>query len=204
MADGQDGVVGSMFAVWSTCLMLVSSGPSQHLASLMLGASLVFLAFNLAGRLFLGDCGTYGVTFVFALMAITAHAEAQVKIETVVVWFFVPVMDCLRLIISRPLRGRSPLSGDRDHFHHRLEDKVGKKLGLAAYAGAVASSSLIATLEPRFALLSFAVLAAFYFSFAWLTDASTFAVHETQEKPVPRLKVVSTPIDGKPRASGSP
>jgi UDP-GlcNAc:undecaprenyl-phosphate GlcNAc-1-phosphate transferase len=201
MADGQDGVVGSMFAVWSTCLMLVTTGSSQHLAALMLGASLVFLAFNLTRRMFLGDCGTYGVTVVFAMLAIVAHARGQVQIETVVVWFFIPVMDCLRLIISRPLRGRSPLNGDRDHFHHRLEDKLGKKMGLAVYSGAVACSSLITTLEPKFALLCFAVLAAFYFSFAWLTDSSTFAVQETEEKAVPKLKVVSLPVDGKTRAS---
>ena len=204
MADGQDGVVGSMFVVWSICLMLVTSGSSQHLAGLMLGASLVFLAFNLARRLFLGDCGTYGVTFVFAMLAIAAHAKGQVQIETVVVWFFIPVVDCLRLIISRPLRGRSPLNGDRDHFHHRLENKVGKKLGLAAYAGAVASSSLIATLEPKFALLCFGVLAAFYFSFAWLTDASAFSVQETEQKAVPKLNVVPMPIDGKTRGSSNP
>ena len=204
MADGQDGVVGSMFVVWSICLMLVTSGASQHLAALLLGASLVFLVFNLSRRLFLGDCGTYGVTFVFTMLAIAAHANGQVQIETVVVWFFIPVMDCLRLIISRPLRGRSPLNGDRDHFHHRLEDKIGKKLGLAAYAGAVASSSLIATLEPRFALLCFAALAAFYFSFAWLTDASAFAVQETEEKAAPGHNVVPIPIDAKARISNNP
>ena len=204
MADGQDGIVGSMFVVWSTCLMLVSNGPSQHLAGLLLGASFVFIVFNLARRLFLGDCGTYGVTFIFALLAIAAHAKGLVQIETVVVWFFIPVIDCLRLIISRPLRGRSPFNGDRDHFHHRLEDKVGKKLGLLAYAGAVASSSLIATLEPKFALLCFAALTAFYFSFAWLTDAAAFAAQGTKEVSVPKLTVVSISGDEKNRTSSAP
>ena len=204
MTDGQDGVVGSMFAIWSICLMLISSGAIQHLAGLLLGASIVFIAFNLAHRLFLGDCGTYGVTFIFAMLAIAAHARGQVQIETVVVWFFIPVMDCLRLIISRPLRGRSPFNGDRDHFHHRLEDKVGKKLGLLAYAGAVASSSLIATLEPKFALLCCAVLAAFYFSFAWLTDASAFAEQRAEDVPAPKLNVVSISSDGKTRTSSAP
>ena len=81
---------------------------------------------------------------------------------------------------------------------------MGKNLGLAAYAGAVASSSVIATLEPKFALLCFAALAAFYFSFAWLTDASAFAVQETEEKPVLGHNVVSMPIDGKNRTVNNP
>jgi UDP-GlcNAc:undecaprenyl-phosphate GlcNAc-1-phosphate transferase len=178
MADGQNGIVGSMFVTWAGCLMLVTSGPELGLARIMLGASLLFLGFNIGGRLFLGDCGTYGVTFVFAMLAVGAHARAQVRIETIVVWFFIPVTDCLRLLISRPLRGRSPFDGDRDHFHHRLEDKLGKPFGLVAYAGAVVSSSLVATLEPKFALLSLAMLSAFYFSFAWLTDTSIVAARQ--------------------------
>ena len=201
MADGQDGVVGSMFAVWAICLLLISSGPEQGLAAMMLGATMVFLVFNLAGRLFLGDCGTYGITFVFAMLAVEAHARGVASIETIVVWFFIPVMDCVRLLISRPLRGRSPFDGDRDHFHHRLEDKLGKQFGLIAYGGAVASSSLLATVEPKFSLLSLAILSAFYFSFAWLTDTSKVAGRRSEGKDT-KLKIVSVVGETKASASG--
>lgn len=181
MADGQNGVVGSMYVVWTFCLLCVSHGTSATIAALLFGASLIFLAFNLKGKLFLGDCGSYGVTFVIGLLALLAHARGQVSFEAVIVWFFIPVMDCLRLLTTRPLRGRSPFVGDRDHFHHRLEDKMGKNLGLASYAAAVAASSVLATLEPRFTLVCLAGLCAFYFSFAWLTDSE--AVQITQLQP---------------------
>jgi UDP-GlcNAc:undecaprenyl-phosphate GlcNAc-1-phosphate transferase len=171
MADGQNGVVGSMYVVWAFCLFCVSSGTSATIAALLFAASLIFLAFNLRGKLFLGDCGSYGVTFVIGLLTLLAHARGQVSFEAIIVWFFIPVMDCLRLLTTRPLRGRSPFVGDRDHFHHRLEDKMGKNFGLLSYAGAVATSSVLATLEPRFTLVCLAGLSAFYFSFAWLTDS---------------------------------
>lgn len=171
MADGQNGVVGSMYVVWTLCLVCVSEGRSAQIATLLLGASFVFLAFNLRGKLFLGDCGSYGVTFVIGLLALLAHARGQVSFEAIIVWFFIPVMDCLRLLTTRPLRGHSPFVGDRDHFHHRLEDKMGKNFGLVSYAAAVGLSSLLATLEPRFTLVCLAGLSAFYFSFAWLTDS---------------------------------
>ena len=175
MADGQNGVVGSMFAVWSGCLVLVSTGTSQAAALVLFLASLVFLAFNLRGKLFLGDCGTYGVTFVIGLLVALAHARGEISLETVIVWFFVPVADCLRLLITRPMRGRSPFEGDRDHIHHRLEDEMGKIKGFLTYAGAVASTSLLCTLEPKFALVSLALVAAFYFSYARLTDGKAGA-----------------------------
>ena len=172
MADGQNGVVGTMFAAWSLCLMVVSSGTAAAIAAVLFVLSLIFLGFNLMGRLFLGDCGSYGVTFVIGLLAAYAHAKGQVSLETVIVWFFLPVMDCLRLLICRPLRGLSPFHGDRDHFHHRLEDKLGRLPGLISYTGAVVVSSLVATLEPRFALVCLCILSAYYFSFAWTTTAN--------------------------------
>jgi UDP-GlcNAc:undecaprenyl-phosphate GlcNAc-1-phosphate transferase len=173
MADGQNGIVAGMFAVWGVSLALVSGGTIAVIAEMLLVLSLIVLCFNLLGKLFLGDCGTYGVTFVFGLLTAAAHAKGYVSLETIVVWFFIPVMDCLRLLISRLLSGRSPALGDRDHFHHRLEDKMGRDLGLITYVGAVGISSLTATLEPKFALVCLTGLAAFYSSFAWLTDSAS-------------------------------
>ena len=180
MADGQNGVVGSMYVVWSGCLALVTSGTSEAIACVLFVLSAVFLVFNLRGKLFLGDCGSYGVTFALGLLVILAHARGEVSLETIIVWFFIPVADCLRLLVSRPLRALSPFVGDRDHFHHRLEDKLGKHQGVATYAAAVTASSLVATLDPRLALVCLCVLSAFYFSFAWLTDASIVAVSQPE------------------------
>jgi UDP-GlcNAc:undecaprenyl-phosphate GlcNAc-1-phosphate transferase len=180
MADGQNGVAGSMFVVWSGCLTFVTSGMSGAIAGVLFCTSLVFLAFNLRGRLFLGDCGSYGVTFALGLLVTLAHARGEISLETVIVWFFIPVADCLRLLISRPMRGISPFAGDRDHFHHRLEDKMGKHQGLATYAAAVAVSSLVATLDPRFALVCLCALCAFYFSFAFLTESNIIAVPQAE------------------------
>ncbi|HEY0281251.1 MAG TPA: hypothetical protein VGC27_01360, partial [Rhizomicrobium sp.] len=180
--DGQNGVVGSMYVIWSGCLLFVTSGTSQQIAGVLFVLSLVFLVFNLRGKLFLGDCGSYGVTFAVGLLVTLAHAKAQVSLETVIVWFFIPVADCIRLLISRPLRGVSPFMGDHDHFHHRLEDKLGKNQGLATYAVVIAASSLIATLDPRFALVCLCALSAFYFSFAWLSDATTVSVSKPESE----------------------
>jgi UDP-GlcNAc:undecaprenyl-phosphate GlcNAc-1-phosphate transferase len=180
MADGQNGVAGSMYVIWSGCLLFVTKGTSQEIAGVLFVLSAVFLVFNLRGKLFLGDCGSYGVTFVLGLLVTLAHARGEVSLETVIVWFFIPVADCIRLLVSRPIRGVSPFLGDRDHFHHRLEDKMGKNQGLATYAVAIAASSLIATLDPRFALVCLCALSAFYFSFAWLSDTTAVSVSQPE------------------------
>lgn len=182
MADGQNGIVLSMFMIWSLCLMVVGDKTIAAVAGLILVTAAVVLVFNVRGKLFLGDGGTYGVTFVLALLSIFAHARGEVKAGTVIVWYFIPVADCLRLLISRPLRGKSPLTGDRDHFHHRLEDKLGERLGLATYAGTVGITSVVSSVAPQFTLVCITVLTAIYFSFAWLTDSEVMAGNrETDE-----------------------
>jgi len=177
MADGQNGLVGGMFVVWSACLALVSNGTLALMAAMMCALCMVFLFFNLRGKMFLGDCGSYGVTFVIGLMVTLAHARGEVSLETVIVWFFVPVMDCLRLMVTRKLQGRSPFEGGRDHFHHRLMDSIGGRRSAGIYIAAVALSSLCATLAPRFALVFLCVLSGFYFSFARLSEGEGRSRH---------------------------
>jgi UDP-GlcNAc:undecaprenyl-phosphate GlcNAc-1-phosphate transferase len=181
MADGQNGIVGSIYIIWLTCLFLKTSGITQDIAAVLLACSLVFLSFNLRGHIFLGDAGTYGVTFVIGLLVTLAHARSELTLETITVWFYIPVLDCLRLFITRPMNNRSPLDGDRDHFHHRLEDKFGKNAGLAIYASLVAITSLTSTLAPRFSLVCLIILTAVYFSFARLTGSIVVDLADVNE-----------------------
>lgn len=179
MADGQNGLVPAMFVIWSICLVLAGDPMVTPVAQILAVLASVVLFFNFRGKLFLGDCGSYGVTFVLGLLALTGYAHGRISIETVTVWFYLPVVDCLRLIITRRLQGRSPFAPDTDHFHHRLQGKLGEKYGLAAYLACVAASSLVAAVAPRFSLVCLIALTAVYFSFAFLTDEAEIAENTT-------------------------
>lgn len=168
MADGQNGLLTGLFLIWGLCLTLVSSGASYCPVILMGAAAIVFL-FNLPGRLFLGDCGSYGVTFVVAVLSIRAHASGAITVATVIVWFFIPVTDCLRLMITRWMSGRSPLSADRDHFHHRLEARCGASSALVIYLGMVATTSIVAATMPNLAVVCIVALVLSYGVAIWLT-----------------------------------
>lgn len=180
MADGQNGLVGSMFVVWSAGLVILTTGPAALMAGMVCALSLVFLVFNLRGKMFLGDCGSYGVTFIIGLLVTLAHAKGQLPLEIVLVWFFIPVMDCLRVMITRPMQGRRLFEGGRDHFHHRLIASMGMRLSAVVYIGAVVSSSLFVTLVPRFTLVCLCVLCSFYFSFARFSEGAAAAADEPE------------------------
>jgi len=108
-------------------------------------------------------------------------------------------------MVSRSLKGRAPSDGDRNHFHHHLQDRIGKTAGLCTYLGVVGASSLVASWAPHLSLACMVVLAAFYFSFAWLTEVDVKVEDEEvggetpEDRARPRLvKSASVvPFDGK-------
>jgi len=191
MADGQNGLVSGMFVIWSACLMLIGDDTILAIAEILCAVCLVAFAFNLCGKLFLGNCGSYGVTFVLGILIMLTHARGRMSVETATVWFFIPVADCLRLMITRLARGRSPASADRDHFHHRLQDALGHNHGLLAYLSLVGATSFIASLSPRFSLVCITILTAVYFSFASVTDSSA---SRARKAPDPEIGADSQPV----------
>lgn len=193
MADGLNGLLTGLFLIWALCLTLVSGGESYCPLILMGAAAIVFL-FNLPGRLFLGDCGSYGVTFVIAILSIRAHASGAITVATVIVWFFIPITDCLRLMITRWMTGRSPLSADRDHVHHRLETRFGTQSAVTIYLGSVAATSIVAAVLPSFAPLCIAALAILYGAAIWATG------ERSQDQIVFRFDHLSNPASS---SSGS-
>ncbi len=172
MADGIDGLVPAAFLIWCIGFDVIAHGPVQQLALMLTGPILVVLAFNLRGKLFLGDCGTFGIGFVLALLATASLAEGMVAPETILVWFFLPVIDCLRVVASRLKAGRSPLRGGKDHFHHLLADVFGKRRAFHVYGGLILVTTALATLVPRSSVFLIVGLAAMCIAFVAAKRAS--------------------------------
>lgn len=150
MADGKNGVVIGMGLIW--CVVL-----SVHLPLAMLpvlaaaaGALAVLFGFNMAGRLFLGDGGSYALSALFGLLAVMAynHGFETWRADDVALLFAVPVIDTIRLMGARLARSRSPFEGDRDHLHHHLHARLGWPLGLLVYLALVGSPNFGALLWP--------------------------------------------------------
>ena len=135
LIDGIDGLAGGYG------LLICGGFGTWFLVSGQLGFS--FLAFALAGtlagftifntspaRIFMGDNGSLvlGVciyAFSMRMMATptgtTPVAMQSLSIPVLVMSFLAyPLVDTLRVFAIRILRGKSPLSADRNHLHHRL------------------------------------------------------------------------------------
>jgi UDP-GlcNAc:undecaprenyl-phosphate GlcNAc-1-phosphate transferase len=162
MVDGIHGLALALYLVWSICLTISTGGTVQMLALAASVTVLVTLLFNFRGGIFIGDCGTYGITFLIGLLAIRAHNSGEVPILSIGVWFCLPVLDCFRLIIQRTTSNRAPWRGDNNHLHHRMMRRFGPTRALFYYVSVVAVSSLAVTVWPSLAILALVGLSLFY------------------------------------------
>lgn len=157
MTDGKNGLVISLCIIWMLALLAV--GPKGLIIVLlpllqMLG---VLLIYNLQGRLFLGDGGTYGLSAFLALVSVYVYrtSEVALRADQLAVMYLVPGLDMLRLFFTRVARGSSPFAGDRDHLHHLFEARFGWKVGLVFYLVLVIAPIAFAITVPDMALVVF-------------------------------------------------
>jgi UDP-GlcNAc:undecaprenyl-phosphate/decaprenyl-phosphate GlcNAc-1-phosphate transferase len=139
MADGKNGLVIGLCIGWVTILAFRAPDPLLPYIFLLLTMLVILLVFNLMGLIFLGDGGAYGLACGIGLLAIMIynspgnHSLRAISADEVMALFAIPVIDSFRLTYVRMRQGRSPMSPDRNHLHHHLQEKFGWPLGLAVY-----------------------------------------------------------------------
>lgn len=138
LIDGVDGLASGVglistiaFALW-----FAYSGDKHWalIAVSMSGALFGFLVFNFnPARIFMGDSGSLIIGAVLSVLAIrliesptTFLPETHRLISTPVAAMAIlayPLLDTLRVFTIRTSQGKSPLSADKNHLHHRLMEQ---------------------------------------------------------------------------------
>jgi UDP-GlcNAc:undecaprenyl-phosphate/decaprenyl-phosphate GlcNAc-1-phosphate transferase len=124
--DGLDGLAAGVTivacAVFFFVFISLPDFPQYTLAYLPLilgAATLGFLPYNVhPAKIFMGDSGAMFLGFTLAILSMIGGA----KMAAALLVLGIPLLDAAYLIIYRLYRGRSPMSADRGHLHHRLLD----------------------------------------------------------------------------------
>lgn len=139
MADGKNGLVIGLTLGWLVILALRAPPILWPLIAVLCGCLVVLLLFNLPGKIFLGDGGSYGFASALAVITIITynspgpHLGRAMTADEIMLLLIVPVADSFRLTYVRMRAKRSPMSADRNHLHHYLLDKFGWPRGLLVY-----------------------------------------------------------------------
>ncbi len=153
MADGKNGLVIGLSIGWLAMLAYRCPAPLLPLVFVLLAVLSVLLVFNLQGRIFLGDGGAYGLGCMIGLLTIASYnsrgadAARSIFSEDILLIFAVPVLDSFRLTYSRIRRRQSPMTADRSHFHHYLQNWLGWPGGLIVYLGIALIPAAIGLLQ---------------------------------------------------------
>ena len=160
MADGKNGLVIGLMLIWTVGLLHFAPAHVEPvLIAFALGLAIA-LPFNLSGRLSLGDSGTYAISILVGVLTLYAYNVnfAALPADLVALWFLIPIVDCLRLMVARMIAGRTPFSSDRHHLHHILWSLLPQPIGLLAYLGLVGVPFALALVRTDLTLI-WAILA---------------------------------------------
>lgn len=133
LIDGIDGLSGGLSFITCGVLGYVCFLQNDWINATFFfttaGALIGFLLFNLPpARMFMGDCGSLALGFIFSSKGITlinyttetGNNLSKKIIILIVALMIIPVADTLRLFITRFLQGKSPFTADTNHIHHIL------------------------------------------------------------------------------------
>jgi UDP-GlcNAc:undecaprenyl-phosphate GlcNAc-1-phosphate transferase len=162
LAPGIGTIAAVLLAVWAlepSRFALSATQPETVILPMALaGALLGFLVYNWSpAKIFLGDSGSMFLGLALGSLSIVGPA----KLGTALVVLVIPVLDVAWAIIRRGMRGKSFLSGDKQHVYHRMVE-----LGLSPtrtvlllYAVCIALGILDLQLLRLSKYIAFAVLA---------------------------------------------
>ncbi|MBR5152739.1 MAG: undecaprenyl/decaprenyl-phosphate alpha-N-acetylglucosaminyl 1-phosphate transferase [Clostridia bacterium] len=129
LIDGLDGLavgVSSIASMSLLALTIISNSPNVAiLTAAVAGAGFGFLPYNFnPAKIFMGDTGALFLGFILACISVEGFLKLSAIISFAVPLLVLglPIFDTVFAIFRRILTGRSPMSPDRGHLHHRLLD----------------------------------------------------------------------------------
>jgi UDP-N-acetylmuramyl pentapeptide phosphotransferase/UDP-N-acetylglucosamine-1-phosphate transferase len=184
LIDGVDGLASGIgliasvaFGVW----FYYSHQPHWTLVSLSLAGALSgFLIFNFnPARIFMGDSGSLTIGAILTVLAIQLietptdflkppfdHISTPILAMAILAY---PLIDTLRVFVTRAIKGKSPFEADRTHIHHKLQNKGygHKRVVLIIYLFNLLIISCAVLFPSDLGTLTFGVCALITIIFIW-------------------------------------
>lgn len=129
LIDGLDGLAVGVSSIASVCMLtltIISNNLNVAIiTAAVAGAGFGFLPYNFnPAKIFMGDTGALFLGFILACISVQGFLKLSAIISFAIPLLVLglPIFDTMFAIVRRVLTGRSPMSPDRGHLHHRLLD----------------------------------------------------------------------------------
>ena len=101
-------------------VILILKGIFSEFFLIILISNLFFIYKNYNGKLFYGDAGIFLNSYIISYFILKSYNANVLSTDLIIIIFFLPALDLIRLFIMRLFFLRNPFIGDRNHFHHIL------------------------------------------------------------------------------------
>ena len=195
LIDGLDGLavgVSSIAAITMLAVALLTGNmPIAITMAALAGACIGFMPYNLnPAKIFMGDTGSTFLGYMLATVSIMGLFKFYAVISFAVPFLILglPIFDTANAIIRRVAAGRSPMSPDRGHVHHKLIDMgFNQKQAVAILYAISATLGLTAVVltssgEVKAIVLLLAVLAAILGGAGIIYGAEHWSKHAPENK----------------------
>ena len=195
LIDGLDGLavgVSSIAAITMLAVALLTGNmPIAITMAALAGACIGFMPYNLnPAKIFMGDTGSTFLGYMLATVSIMGLFKFYAVISFAVPFLILglPIFDTANAIIRRVAAGRSPMSPDRGHVHHKLIDMgFNQKQAVAILYAISATLGMTAVVltssgEVKAIVLLLAVLAAILVGACIIYGAEHWSKHASENK----------------------
>ena len=195
LIDGLDGLavgISSIAAITMLAVALLTGNmPIAITMAALAGACIGFMPYNLnPAKIFMGDTGSTFLGYMLATVSIMGLFKFYAVISFAVPFLILglPIFDTANAIIRRVAAGRSPMSPDRGHVHHKLIDMgFNQKQAVAILYAISATLGLTAVVltssgEVKAIVLLLAVLAAILVGACIIYGAEHWSKHASENK----------------------
>jgi len=153
-------------------ILILTNSYNPILLSIIIG--LIFFSYlNYKNKCFLGDSGTYLLSFLLGYYLIRLHNNYDVVFtDDIVNILFLPIIDSIRVIIKRMSINKEIFLPDNSHLHHRLLKKFGyeKTISLITFMIIIPQIALFLGLSSLFIFLFQVII--YFFSIIISKNAS--------------------------------
>lgn len=129
LIDGLDGLAVGVSSIAAITVLAVALLTGDMMIAVTMGAlagaCIGFMPYNLnPAKIFMGDTGALFLGYMLSTMSIMGLFKFYAVISFAVPFLILglPIFDTATAIIRRVAAGRSPMSPDRGHVHHKLID----------------------------------------------------------------------------------
>jgi UDP-GlcNAc:undecaprenyl-phosphate GlcNAc-1-phosphate transferase len=140
MIDG----INLQFSLYLILIILFITSKNPNFIYFLILIPLLFFSFlNSRSKIFIGDSGTYSISFLLSYFFIKLFNSNLLNEAEIILILLIPGAELIRVFLIRIINKTSPFRGDRNHLHHYLLLKTNNTKSLIIFISLCSLPSIL-------------------------------------------------------------